>query len=115
MNKPLAFAGRRLDLRVEQHSVDDLKPYRRNARVHSTKQIAQIAASIRRFGFVVPVLADDDGTVLAGHGRMPTIPFYDVRSLARLRSYSARIAFPRSSRRLAPAISPRPWPRTRAI
>ena len=47
-----------------------LTPWTRNARSHSTKQIRQIAASIREFGFTTPVLIDEAGTILAGHGRV---------------------------------------------
>ena len=47
-----------------------LTPWPRNARTHSTKQIRQIAASIRQFGFTVPVLIDEAETILAGHGRV---------------------------------------------
>jgi len=47
-----------------------LIPYRNNARTHSKKQIRQIADSIRRFGFTNPVLIDDSGQVMAGHGRV---------------------------------------------
>jgi ParB-like nuclease domain len=47
-----------------------LIPYARNARTHSAEQIAQIAASIREFGFTVPVLVDEAGTLIAGHGRV---------------------------------------------
>ena len=47
-----------------------LIPWPRNARTHSTKQIRQIAASIRQFGFTTPVLIDEAGTILAGHGRV---------------------------------------------
>ena len=47
-----------------------LTPWARNARTHSTKQIRQIAASIRQFGFTVPVLIDEAETILAGHGRV---------------------------------------------
>ena len=47
-----------------------LTPWPRNARTHSTKQIRQIAASILQFGFTVPVLIDEAGTILAGHGRV---------------------------------------------
>jgi DNA modification methylase len=68
MSKQLA-AAMLLDLKVEQRSIESLKPYRRNARVHSQKQIAQIAAAIRRFGFLVAILIGADGTILAGHGR----------------------------------------------
>ncbi len=47
-----------------------LKPYARNARTHSKKQVRQIADSIERFGFTNPVLVADDGTIIAGHGRV---------------------------------------------
>lgn len=47
-----------------------LKPYLRNARVHSRKQIAQIIASIRAFGFTNPILCDGEGNIIAGHGRL---------------------------------------------
>jgi len=47
-----------------------LKPYERNARTHSNRQIKQIAASIEKFGFTNPVLVDDDGGIIAGHGRV---------------------------------------------
>jgi DNA modification methylase len=49
---------------------DRLKPWARNARTHSKKQLRQIADSIRRFGFTNPVLIDEAGTILAGHGRV---------------------------------------------
>ncbi|WAC29437.1 site-specific DNA-methyltransferase [Ancylobacter sp. SL191] len=47
-----------------------LRPYPGNARTHSKKQIAQIAESIRRFGFTNPVLVGDDDEIVAGHGRV---------------------------------------------
>lgn len=56
--------------RVEEWSVDDLIPYARNARKHSAEQVEQLAASIDRFGFTIPVLAAEDGTIIAGHGRV---------------------------------------------
>ena len=51
-------------------SVDGLIPYARNARTHSEAQIAQIAGSIREFGFTNPVLLDGENGILAGHGRV---------------------------------------------
>ncbi|WP_269514467.1 site-specific DNA-methyltransferase [Brevundimonas subvibrioides] len=48
----------------------ELKPAQRNARRHSQKQLAQIAASIRQFGFTNPVLTDASGRIVAGHGRV---------------------------------------------
>lgn len=55
---------------VIERCVASLKPYTRNARTHSKKQIKQIASSIERFGFVNPVLVSDDGGIIAGHGRV---------------------------------------------
>ena len=49
--------------------VDKLIPYARNARTHSEVQIAQIAASIKEFGFLSPAIISKDNTILCGHGR----------------------------------------------
>lgn len=51
-------------------SVDSLIPYARNSRTHSDEQVAQIAASIKEFGFTNPVLIDGEGGIIAGHGRV---------------------------------------------
>ena len=56
--------------RVERRSVNDLLPYARNARTHSDEQVAQIAASIREWGWTTPVLVDESGGIIAGHGRV---------------------------------------------
>jgi ParB-like chromosome segregation protein Spo0J len=50
--------------------IDDLIPYALNSRTHSEQQVAQIAASIREFGFTNPVLIDDQNNLIAGHGRV---------------------------------------------
>lgn len=55
---------------IEILPVATLRPYARNARRHSRKQIRQIAVSIRRFGFTNPVLIADDGRIVAGHDRV---------------------------------------------
>ena len=57
------------DLRIEMMPVASLAPYAANARLHPTEQVAQLAASIAEFGFNVPVLVDDAGVLIAGHGR----------------------------------------------
>lgn len=57
-------------LAIEHLPTAALRPYARNARTHSPKQIAQITASIREFGFNNPVLIDRDGEIIAGHGRV---------------------------------------------
>jgi DNA modification methylase len=77
--------------------VEGLIPYARNARTHSDEQIAQIAGSIREFGFTNPLLLDGDNGILAGHGRllaarklgMTEVPCIDLAhlSLAQRRAY----------------------------
>lgn len=56
--------------RVERRRTATLVPYARNARTHSEAQVAQIAASVREWGWTAPVLIDDEGTIIAGHGRV---------------------------------------------
>ena len=55
---------------VERRSVESLIPYARNARTHSDEQVAQIAASIKEWGWTTPVLVDETGQIIAGHGRV---------------------------------------------
>jgi ParB family chromosome partitioning protein len=55
---------------VEMLPVEALIPYARNARTHSDEQVAQVAASIREFGFTNPVLVSAENDIIAGHGRV---------------------------------------------
>ena len=55
---------------IEQIKTEDLIPYARNSRTHSAEQTAQIAGSIREFGFTNPVLIDGGNGIIAGHGRV---------------------------------------------
>lgn len=55
---------------IEQRPIAMLRPFGRNARTHSKKQLRLIADSIETFGFTNPVLVDEDGVILAGHGRV---------------------------------------------
>lgn len=55
---------------IEHVEISRLIPYARNARTHDDAQVAQIAASIREFGWTNPVLIDADGGIIAGHGRV---------------------------------------------
>jgi len=54
---------------LEHIALETLIPYARNSRTHSDAQVAQIAASIREFGFTNPILIDAEGGIIAGHGR----------------------------------------------
>jgi site-specific DNA-methyltransferase (adenine-specific) len=56
--------------KIETRLVADLIPYAANSRTHSDAQVAQIAASIKEFGWTNPILIDDDNTIIAGHGRL---------------------------------------------
>jgi DNA modification methylase len=77
-------------LAVEYRPLVDLIPYARNARTHSDAQVAQIAASIREFGWTNPVLVDGDNGIIAGHGRVLAarklksneIPVIELRGLS---------------------------------
>jgi DNA modification methylase len=84
-------------LTIIYQALRDLKPRTTNPRTHSKKQIAQIAKAIRRFGFVNPILVDDDNRIVAGHGRLkgaeeagldqvPTVRLSDM-SEAEIRAY----------------------------
>ena len=55
---------------LERWPIDRLVPYARNSRTHSDEQVAQIAASIREWGWTTPILVDADGGIIAGHGRV---------------------------------------------
>jgi DNA modification methylase len=57
-------------IKIEYRAVDALIPYARNSRTHSDAQVAQIAASIKDFGWTNPVLIDGDNGIIAGHGRL---------------------------------------------
>jgi len=56
--------------KVFRWRLDKIKPYERNARTHSDEQVAQIAASMKQFGVTAPLLVDEDGVLIYGHGRL---------------------------------------------
>lgn len=70
---------------IESVSITTLKPYPKNARTHSKKQIRQIADSITRFGFTNPVLIDKENTILAGHGRVEAAKLLTLREVPCIR------------------------------
>ena len=74
-----------LQLKVRYQDVAALKPYAGNARTHSDKQITQIAASIRNFGFNNPVLVDADNRIIAGHGRVEAAKRLGLTSVPTIR------------------------------
>lgn len=83
---------RQRSLTVKPLAIEKLIPYARNARTHSDDQVAQIAGSIREFGWTNPVLIDEKCNIIAGHGRvlaarqlgMKTIPTITLTGLSAL-------------------------------
>lgn len=63
-------SGLAMAKRIELWPIERLVPYERNARTHSSEQLAQIRASIQEFGFTNPILVDGQDGVIAGHGRL---------------------------------------------
>jgi DNA modification methylase len=64
---------------LELIAVDDLRPWERNARTHSRKQVRQVARSIEKFGFTNPVLIDENNCILAGHGRVEAAKLLNMK------------------------------------
>lgn len=85
------------DLSIQTRPVEALIPYARNSRTHSAGQVAQIAASIREFGWTNPVLVDGENGIIAGHGRvlaarklgLTEVPCIEIRDMteAQKRAY----------------------------
>ncbi len=63
------------NLKVVVRALSELKPYPGNARKHSSKHIKQIARSIETFDWTLPILVDDSGMIIAGHGRLEAAKF----------------------------------------
>lgn len=57
-------------LKITYTPVEDIKPYRHNAKIHSNEQIEQIRNSIEQFGFNDPIAIDEDNVIIEGHGRL---------------------------------------------
>ena len=87
-------------LSIIYRKISDLKPFARNARTHSRKQVNHIAGSIGEFGFTNPVLVDENGQIIAGHGRVQAakqlglteIPTIQIGHLSRTQKRALRLA-----------------------
>ena len=109
MNKPTSpgFPSR---LAVTYRAVGDLIPDPRNARTHPKRQIDQIRASIEAFGFTNPILADSEGHVIAGHGRLlaaramgfAEVPTITLSGLSETQKRALRLAMTSSGHRMSP-------------
>lgn len=98
MNAAASPADRRL--KVTYRDLQSLVPDPRNARTHPKRQIEQIVASIRAFGFTNPILADPEGVIIAGHGRLraakelglATVPVIELADLSEPEKKALRLA-----------------------
>lgn len=87
-------------LKIVYRPLKELTPYARNARTHSGEQVAQLVASIEEFGWTNPILIDEQGEVIAGHGRImaaeqigvSSIPTITLPGLTELQKAAYRIA-----------------------
>jgi ParB-like chromosome segregation protein Spo0J len=70
---------------IEMVPLSKLRPARRNAHQHPKKQIGQLAESIKRFGFINPVIIDDQGNIVAGHGRIEAAKLLRMRNVPVIR------------------------------
>ena len=84
-------------IQIKEKLVSELIPYANNSRTHSDEQVAQIAASIKEFGWTNPILIDDKNSIIAGHGRvmaarksgLDEVPCIEVKNLtsAQVKAY----------------------------
>ena len=72
-------------MKVENIATEKLIPYANNARTHNETQVAQIAASIREFGFNNPILVDEGNTIIAGHGRVLAARLLEMKQVPCIR------------------------------
>lgn len=87
-------------LKIEYLKIEDVTCYGKNARMHSPEQIEQLVNSIQEFGFTNPILIDDDGNLIAGHGRLEAaeklglddVPAIRLRNLSEKQVKALRIA-----------------------
>src|ERR1700712_473626 len=99
-HSPRATNAGLVEIQIQYRAVADLKLDARNPRQHSQRQVNQLAASVQEFGFVAPVVVDDGGRVVIGHGRvlaakklgMPRIPVVEIRHLSEAQLKALRIA-----------------------
>ena len=89
-----------LELKIENIALDQIRAYARNAKEHPERQIQQMAASIKEFGFNNPILVDGDGEIIAGHGRLEaaklvglaTVPIIRLPHLSEAQKRAYRVA-----------------------
>jgi hypothetical protein len=91
---------KRICMELEEVKIVDLIEYEENARVHNDAQIGQLVKSIKKFGFCAPCLVDDEGVVIAGHGRLMAarqagldkVPVVRIKHLSPMQVKAYRVA-----------------------
>jgi hypothetical protein len=73
------------ELQIEYVDTKSINPYAKNPKFHADEQIAEIAASIKEFGFTNPILIRDDGTIIAGHGRFKAAQRLGLKTVPAIR------------------------------
>lgn len=73
-------------IKIEQIKVTDLVPYSKNAKVHDNEQIKKLAASIKAFGYLVPIVIDKNNEIVAGHGRLEALRLLNVEEIGVIRA-----------------------------
>src|ERR1700679_1062065 len=99
-HSPRATNAGLVEIQIQYRAVADFKLDARNPRQHSQRQVKQLADSIQEFGFVMPVVTDDKGQIVIGHGRvlaakklgMLRIPVVEIRHLSQAQLKALRIA-----------------------
>lgn len=100
MNEALRSCNNSKFQYIEAFKIGNIRPYKNNARLHENKQVQQIAASMEEFGFINPIIVDEKGVIIAGHGRylaakklgLKTVPALVVNYLSEERKRLYRIA-----------------------
>jgi ParB/RepB/Spo0J family partition protein len=88
------------EFKIENITVGQIRAYAKNAKTHSDEQVRQIANSIKEFGFNNPLLVDENGEIIAGHGRfsaaqllgMETVPVIQLSHLTEAQKRAYRLA-----------------------
>ena len=85
VSHPFLMENLMSNISIEYQDVSRLLPYARNSRTHSEEQVAQVAASIKEFGWTNPILVDEENMIIAGHGRLLAAQRLDLGSVPTIR------------------------------
>ena len=72
-------------MKIQNINIKEIKPYEKNAKIHPKKQIEQVANSIKRFGWVQPLVIDKDNNLVIGHCRLEAAKLLDIKEVPTLR------------------------------